>query len=87
MRLLNTYRLDELADFILQLIDQDNDDEAWQTWLHKDANMSYKDFKKKYLKSVRRLNVTISKQEEQKALNLALRLIKPINEGGERENE
>lgn len=49
--------------------------------------MSYKDFKKKYLKSVRKPNAKISKEEEQKALNLALRLIKPINEGGEKENE
>lgn len=87
MDLLSTYTLDGLADFFLQLIDQDNEDEVWQTWLHKDANMSYKDFKKKYLKSVRKPNAKISKEEEQKALNLALRFIKPINEGGERENE
>ena len=75
---MGTYSLEGLADFILQLFDQESEDEIWQTWLHKDANMSYKDFKKKYLKSVRRPNATISKEEEQKALDFAMKFIKPI---------
>ena len=70
----------------MDLIDQENEDEIWQTWLHKYANMSYKDFKKKYLKSVRRpKSATISKEEEQKALELAMRFIKPVEKGGENE--
>ena len=70
----------------MDLIDHENEDEIWQTWLHKDANMGYKDFKKKYLKSVRRpKSATISKEEEQKALELAIRFIKPVKEGGEQE--
>jgi hypothetical protein len=69
----------------LDLTDQDNEEEIWQTWLHKDANMGYKDFKKKYLKSVRKpKTATISKEEEQKALELAMRFIKPVKEGGEK---
>lgn len=69
----------------MDLTDQDNEEEIWQTWLHKDANMSYKDFKKKYLKSVRKpKTATISKEEEQKALELAMRFIKPVKEGGEK---
>ena len=84
---MHTYRLDELADFILQLIDQDAEDEAWQTWLSKDTNMTYKDFKKKCLKSARKPHATISKEEEQKALDFALKFIKPNKEGGEKINE
>lgn len=85
--MLHTYRLDELADFILRLIDQDAEDEVWQTWLSKDTNMNYKEFKKKYWKSVRKPHATISKEDEQKALDLAMRFIKPITEGGEKINE
>ena len=70
----------------MDLIDHENEDEIWQTWLHKDANMSYKDFKKKYMKSARKpKSATISKEEEQKALELAMRFIKPVKEGGENE--
>lgn len=70
----------------MDLIDQENEDEIWQTWLHKDANMSYKDFKKKYLKSVRKpKTATISKEAERQALELAMRFIKPVEKGGENE--
>ena len=70
----------------MDLIDQENEDEIWQTWLHKDANMSYKDFKKKYLKSARKpKTATITKEEERQALELAMRFIKPVEKGGENE--
>ena len=83
---MGTYSLEGLADFILQLFDQESEDEIWQTWLHKDANMSYKDFKKKYLKSARKpKTATITKEEERKALELAMRFIKPVDKGGESE--
>lgn len=70
----------------MDLIDHENEEEIWQTWLNKDANTSYKEFKKKYLKSVRKpKSAAISKEEEQKALELAMRFIKPVKEGGEKE--
>lgn len=48
--------------------------------------MSYKDFKKKYLKSARKpKTATITKEEERKALELAMRFIKPVEKGGENE--
>ena len=47
---MGTYSLEGLADFILQLFDQESEDEIWQTWLHKEYKDNYEAFKKKYLK-------------------------------------
>ena len=43
-------------------------------------------YKKKYLKSARKQKTaTITKEEERKALELAMRFIKPVEKGGESE--
>lgn len=70
----------------MDLIDQENEDEIWQTWLHKDANMNYKDFKKKYLKRMHKPNKkALSKEEEMKVIERNMQFIKPITKGGESE--
>ena len=77
---MGTYSLEGLADFILQLFDQESEDEIWQTWLHKEYKDNYEAFKKKYLKRMHKpKTATITKEEERKALELAMRFIKPIN--------
>ncbi len=82
---MSAYTLDGLADFILQLYDKEKEDEIWQTWLHKEKQLSYEDFKKKYLKRMYKTKVkTLSKEEEQKIIENATRFIKPINKGGEK---
>ena len=73
-----------LADFVLQMFDKENEDEIWQTWLHKEMKLNYADFKKKYLKRMYKSKVkSLSKEEEQKIIENATRFIKPINKGGE----
>lgn len=82
---MSAYTLDGLADFILQLYDKEKEDEIWQTWLHKEKQLSYEDFKKKHLKRMYKTKVkTLSKEEEQKIIENATRFIKPINKGGEK---
>ena len=83
---MGTYSLEGLADFILQLFDQESEDEIWQTWLHKDYKENYDAFKKKYLKRMHKSKTrAISKQEEQTVLANAIKFIKPITKGGESE--
>lgn len=82
--LMATYSLEGLADFILSLIDKDREEELWETWLHKDQDKSFEDFKKKYFKKLRKDKKEIlSKEEEQKNIQNAMRFIKPINKGGD----
>lgn len=79
-----TYSLEDLADFILSLIDKDREEELWETWLHKDQENSFGDFKKKYFKKLRKdKKEVLSKEEEQKNIQNAMRFIKPINKGGD----
>lgn len=74
----------ELADFILQLFDKDNEEELWQTWLHKDVDMGFEEFKKKYAQSSHKKKITaMSVEEEKQIIANATRFIKPTNEGGE----
>lgn len=84
---MSTYSLDGLADFILQVFDEQNENEIWETWLHKEKNETYANFKKKYLrKSNKRKAKVISKEEERANMDYAFKFIKPINdinEGGE----
>lgn len=76
--------MEGLADFILRLFDKDNEEELWQTWLHKDVNMGFEDFKKKYMQSSHKKKITtMSIEEEKQIIANASRFIKPINEGGE----
>ena len=68
----------------MRLFDKDNEEELWQTWLHKDVNMSFEDFKKKYMQSNHKKKITsMSLEEEKQIIANASRFIKPTNEGGE----
>ena len=79
-----TYSLEGLADFILSMFDKDKEDELWDTWLHKDQQNTFIDFKKKYFKKMRKeKKQALSKEEEQKIIESSMRFIKPVNKGGE----
>lgn len=79
-----TYSLEGLADFILSMFDKDKEDELWETWLHKDQQNTFKDYKKKYYKKIRNTKKeALSKEEEQKNIENAMKYIKPINKGGD----
>lgn len=81
---MSAYTLEGLADFILQLYDKENETEIWETWLHKEKQLSYADYKKKYLKRMYKAKIKpLSKEDEQKIMENAARFIKPINKGGE----
>lgn len=79
-----TYSLEGLGIFIVQLFDKENEDELWQTWLHKEDKDNYKEFKNKYYKSMYKAKTKIiSKKEEEKNIKNASKFIKPINKAGE----
>ena len=81
---MGTYSLEGLADFILQLFDQESEDEIWQTWLHKEYKDNYEAFKKKYLKRMHKPNKKVlSKEDELKIIEQNMKFIKPITKGGE----
>ncbi|PGS81629.1 hypothetical protein COC69_05725 [Bacillus cereus] len=40
-------------DFLLYLIDKENEDILWQTWLSKETGKDFKELKKEYLKPLR----------------------------------
>ena len=83
---MGTYSLEGLADFILQLFDQESEDEIWQTWLHKEYKDNYEAFKKKNLKRMHKPNKkALSKEEEMKVIERNMQFIKPITKGGESE--
>jgi hypothetical protein len=72
------------ADFILKLFDKENEDELWQTWLHKEMSVNFADFKKKYYKNANTSKVkSMSAEEEKRIIENATRFIKPKNKGGE----
>jgi len=79
-----TYSLEGLADFVLSMFDKNKEDELWDTWLHKDQQNTFADFKKKYFKNSRKKKKeTLSKEEEKKIIESSMQFIKPINKGGE----
>lgn len=81
---MRTYSLEGLSDFILQIFDQEMEDEIRQTWLHKNIEMEYGEYKKKTLKKMYKPKTKeISKEEEKGIIQNATRFIKPINKGGE----
>jgi hypothetical protein len=88
LSLLRTHSLASLADYILYLFDKDVEDSLWETWLQKEYKKSFPDFKKEHYKDMYRpKNKLLSKEEEQAAINNAMKFIKPVNKGGEIENE
>lgn len=81
---MSTYSLEGLADFILRLFDKENEEELWQTWLHKEMTLDYAEFKKKYFAKMRKPKTkALSKEEETKIIESAMKYIKPINKGGD----
>ena len=81
---MSTYTLEGLSDFILKLFKEENEEELYETWLHKERELSFKDFKNKYVKqSSKTKHRSLSKEEEQENIRHAMRFIKPLNEGGE----
>lgn len=84
LALLRTYTLANLADFILYLFEKEAEDSLWEVWLHKNQKDSFEDFKRNHLKKTNRQKTKLlSKEEEQAAINSAIRFIKPVNKGGE----
>ncbi len=74
-----------LSGFILQLYDTENEEQIWQTWLHKDVAMEYEEFKKKYFKQIHKPKVkSLTKEEEDSIIKNAMRFIKPRDKGGEK---
>lgn len=66
------------------MFDQEMEDEIRQTWLHKNIEMEYEEYKKKTLKRMYKPKTKeISKEEEKAVIQNAKRFIKPINKGGD----
>jgi len=51
--LLSTLEPAKLMDFILYIFEQEEADELWQTWVNKDFEISFKEFKDKYFSALR----------------------------------
>ncbi len=80
-----TYSMRGLFDFILFILDQEQDDTLWELWLAKDVKDDFKTFKKKRMKAIRKKKVKSLSVEQEKVINNAnSRFIKP-REGGENE--
>lgn len=54
---MGTYSLEGLADFILQLYDEEREEDLWETWLHKDQKDDFKTFKKNTLNKRTEINL------------------------------
>lgn len=84
LSLMSTYSLEGLADFILHLFDQANEDQLWEVWLHKDQEDDFSTFKKKHYKQIRKpKSKALSLEEEKEIIEKNMRYIKPVNKGGE----
>ncbi|MFC6464950.1 hypothetical protein ACFP65_08210 [Marinilactibacillus sp. GCM10026970] len=83
--LLATFTLEGLSDFILYLFDQENQDQLYETWLHKDQESNFQDFKKKHYKKINKeKSKQLTEQKEKEIIAESFKFIKPINvEGGE----
>lgn len=82
---MSTYTLGGLADFILRLFKEENEEEIYDLWLYKGNEMDYKEFKEKILKQIKKTkHRTLSRAEEEENIRNATRFIKPINKGGEK---
>lgn len=79
---MSTFTLGGLADFILSLFREENEEELYRTWLHKERELNFKDFKKKHLKqSSNKKYRSLSKEEEQNIRD-AVKFIRALNNGG-----
>ena len=72
-----------LFDFILFLFEQEQDDILWEVWLNKEIKEDYATYKKSRSLTLRKVNIKkVTEDDEQKAIDLATRFIKPIEENG-----
>lgn len=84
LSLMSTYTLEGLADFVLRLFDQANEDQLWEIWLHKPIEDDFKKFKRKHYKKIHKKNQNpLSLEEEKKIIEKNMQFIKPVNKGGE----
>lgn len=76
--MLSTYRLANLADFLLWLFEERQEESLREQWLHTQMTQPYKDFKKQQMSASGRTKTKIpTKQEQQKSLDFAYQFIKP----------
>jgi hypothetical protein len=70
-----------LADFVLYLVDEQQEDYLWDIWLHKPIKDSFEQFKRKHMRKMYKEKVkTISKEEEESLVKRATQFIKPRSE-------
>lgn len=80
MELLKTYRLSNLLDFILYLLEIEREERVYQQWLHTNMQQSFADFKKaQNFKTIRKkeLSKPVTKEDEKQMLDFAMQFIKP----------
>lgn len=76
--MLSTYRLVDLADFILWLFEEEREEKLYNQWLHTQMTQSFKEFKKQQMSANGIAETKIpSKEEQQKSLDFAYQFIKP----------
>lgn len=76
--MLSTYRLANLADFILWLFEQEREEMLREQWLHTQMTQSFKDFKKQQMSASGITKAKVpTKEEQQKSLDFAFQFIKP----------
>lgn len=81
---MSTFTLEGLADFILRLYDEENENQLWEVWLHKPIEDDFKTFKKKQYKGLRnKKQKSLSVADEKKIIETNMKFIKAINKGGE----
>lgn len=86
MSLLKTYDMRGLFDFILFLLEQEQEDILWDIWLNKDIEKDFKTFKRQYGVKTRPKTIKpLSDDHDQKTIAYAQQFMKPkddINEKG-----
>lgn len=77
MQVLATYPLVRAVDFILYLYEKENEETLWETWLSKDIQQDFKEFKKEHTRALRvKPEQLISKERECENLDFAAQFIK-----------
>jgi len=57
-----------LLDFILYILDQEQEDLLWDLWMHKDVNEDFKTFKQKRMVPIRRRRAKSNTPEQDLAI-------------------
>lgn len=90
--MLRTYRLADAADFILHLLEKQQDDLLWEIWLHRKPTktegketkyMSFDEYKKSVKTATRKKAETLTPEQEQQRLEFASQFIKTRKEIGD----